>query len=136
MFTSVLLRVASGLSLLFAAGHLMGGLKKWSPMGPNRILAAMTDVRFQTLGVSRSYADFFMGFGWSIGVAMLLQAVLLWQLSGLAREHAARTRPMIAAFAAANLASALIAWRFLFPIPALFSLLVLVSLVAAYLTAR
>ena len=30
----------------------------------------MTAVRFDTMGASRSYLDFFMGFGWSISVAM------------------------------------------------------------------
>jgi len=136
MKSSLFLRVASGISLIFAAGHLMGGLKQWSPMGPNAVLSAMTEVRFQTMGVSRSYADFFMGFGWSIGIALLLQAVLLWQLSNMAQEQPAHTRPMIAALAAATLASGIVAWRFIFPIPALLSALVLAALAAAYVSGR
>jgi len=43
---------------------------------------------------------------------------------------------MIAMFALATLASGLIAWRFIFPVPALFSGALLIALVAAYMTAH
>jgi len=39
---------------------------------------------------------------------------------------------MIAAFALATLASGAVAWRFIFPVPALFSAALLIVLVAAY----
>lgn len=136
MTRTLLLRIASVISLLFTAGHSMGGLKKWSPMGENEVLRSMTTVHFDTVGVSRSYLDFFMGFGWSISVAMLLQTVLLWQMSSLARNNAANVRPMIAVFALATLASGAIAWRFIFPVPALFCLVRLAVLVAAYAVQR
>ena len=118
------------------AGHTMGGLKKWSPVGENAALKAMTDVRFEAMGANRSYLDFFTGFGWSISVAMLLQSILLWQMATLARTDAASVRPMIAVFALAQLAIGIIAWRFIFPMPALFSVILLVALVAAFVVAR
>src|SRR5215831_18452427 len=118
MTTTLLLRIASVISLVFAAGHTLGGLQKWSPMGENEVLKAMTEVRFDAMGANRSYLDFFMGFGWSLSVLMLLQTVLLWQLASLARTEPARTRPMIAVMALSTLATGLIAWRFIFPVPA------------------
>ena len=136
MTRTLLLRIASIISLLFTAGHSMGGLKKWSPMGNNEVLRSMTTVHFDAMGVNRSYLDFFMGFGWSITAAMLLQTVLLWQMAFLARNNAAQVRPMIAAFALATLASAALAWRFLFPLPALFCLVLLAVLIAAYAVPR
>jgi hypothetical protein len=96
----------------------------------------MTTIHFDAMGVNRSYLDFFMGFGWSITAAMLLQTVLLWQMASLARNNAAQVRPMIAAFALATLASAALAWRFLFPLPALFCLVLLAVLIAAYAVPR
>lgn len=135
MTTAVLLRISAVISLLFAVGHSLGGLKRWSPMGENEVLKAMETVRFDTMGVNRSYLDFFMGFGWSLSVAMLLQSVLLWQLASLARSDAAQVRPMIAAFALATLAGGVIAWLFIFPVPALFSAALLIVLVAAYIRA-
>src|SRR5262245_5574636 len=136
MTTTLLLRIASVISLVFTAGHSLGGLQKWSPMGENDVLKAMTAVRFDTMGANRSYLDFFMGFGWSISAAMLLQTVLMWQLAGLAHLDAARLRPMIAAFAVAALASGVIAWRFIFPVPACFSCALAIVLAAAYRLAR
>jgi hypothetical protein len=136
MTTTLLLRIASVISLVFTAGHTLGGLQKWSPMGENQVLRAMTSVRFDTMGANRSYLDFFIGFGWSISVFMLRQTVLLWQLASLARSNPALVRPMIAVFALATLASGVIAWRLIFPIPALFSAALVAVLVAAYVVAR
>lgn len=136
MTTAVLLRISAVISLLFAIGHSLGGIKRWSPMGENEVLKAMESVRFDTMGANRSYLDFFMGFGWSLSIALLLQSALLWQLASLARSNAAQVRPTIAAFALATLASGLIAWRFILPVPALFSAALLIALVAAYMNAR
>jgi hypothetical protein len=134
--TTLGLRIASVISLIFTAGHTMGGLKHWSPMGDNLVLKSMTDVRFSTMGASRSYLDFFMGFGWSISVQMLMETILLWQLASLAKTDPARLRPMIAVIALATAGSGLIAWRFIFPVPALFSAALVVALGLAYVTAR
>jgi hypothetical protein len=135
MTRTVLLRVGSVVSLLFAIGHSLGGLKKWSPIGENEVLKTMETFRFDTMGASRSYLDFYLGFGWSLTIAMLLQSVLLWQLASQARSDAARVRPMIAAFAVAALASGIIAWHFIFAVPALFSAALLIVLAAAYVRA-
>ncbi len=99
MTTTLLLRIAAVISLFFAAGHTLGGMQKWSPMGENEVLKAMTTVHFDIMGVNRSYLDFFMGFGWFISVALLLQSALMWQVASLARSNAMHVRPMIAMFA-------------------------------------
>lgn len=131
-----MLRIAAVISLLFTIGHSMGGLQQWSPMGENAVLKAMTDVRFATMGVSRSYLDFYMGLGWTISVLMGMETILLWQLASLAKTEPARLRPIIAVIALATVGSGIIAWRFILPIPALFSVVLAIPLVLAYLTAR
>ena len=136
MTTTLWLRISSLIALLFAAGHTLGGLKHWSPMGENPVLKAMRETRFETMGVSRSYLDFYMGFGYSLSVAELMLAVLLWQLASVARTDALSVRPMIAVIALAALASGVIAWRFIFPMPALFSAVLLASLIVAFVVAR
>src|SRR3954453_7229395 len=117
MTTTLTLRIAAIISLLFTLGHSAGGLQKWSPTEDNDVLKAMTDVHFNTMGVSRSYLDLYLGLGWSISVFMLLQTVLLWQMASLARTNGAQVRGMIAAFALATLVSGIIAWRLILPIP-------------------
>jgi hypothetical protein len=134
--TTLWLRIAAVISLLFTAGHTMGGLKRWSPMGDNPVLKSMTDVRFDVMGANRSYFDFFMGFGWSISVLMLMETILLWQLASLASTDASRLRPLIAVIALATVASGIIAWRYIFPVPALFSAVLAIALGLAYVSAR
>lgn len=136
MTTTLFLRIAAVISLIFMLGHTAGGLKKWSPMGDNEVLKAMTAVRFDVMGANRSYLDFFMGFGWSISVVMLMQSVLLWQMASLARTNAAGVRPMIAVIALATIATGVIAWRFIMPLPALFSIALVIVLAAAYFAPR
>jgi hypothetical protein len=136
MTTTLWLRISSAISFLFAAGHTLGGLKYWSPMGDNPVLQAMRTVRFDTMGANRSYFDFYLGFGYSLSVIQVMQAVLLWQLAGLARTDALGARPMIAVIALATAVCGVIAYRFILPLPAFFSLALVASLVVAYAVAR
>jgi len=136
MTTALLLRIASVLSFLFAAGHSLGGRKDWSPVEENATFTAMRTFRFEAMGVNRSYLDFYLGFGFTISVFLLLQAVVLWQLAGLAKAGPSPYRPMIAAFAIASLACALLSWRFIFPIPMIFSVVLGATLLAACFTSR
>jgi hypothetical protein len=136
MTTRLWLRISSVITLLIAAGHTLGGLKYWSPMGENQVLKTMRETRFETMGVSRSYFDFYMGFGYSLSVAELMLAVLLWQLAAVARLNALGVRPMIAVVALATAASGVIAWLFILPVPALFLLALLASLTVAFVVAR
>ncbi|MES1189651.1 MAG: hypothetical protein ABUS47_01105 [Steroidobacter sp.] len=128
---TLLLRISCLVSLLFSLGHIAGGLRKWSPMGDNDVLRAMTTVRFNTMGTERSYLDLYMGFGWSIAAAMLLQTALLWHMSVVAKTNPEAVRPMVAWFALATVVSGVIAWRFIFVVPALFSVALLTPLVLA-----
>jgi hypothetical protein len=136
MTTTLWLRISSIISLLFAIGHTLGGLKYWSPMGDNPVLQAMRTVRFNALGVNRSYLDFYLGFGYSISVSQVMLTVLLWQFSTLAQTDSRRVRPMIIVVALAIAVGGLVAWRFIFPVPALFSLALVATLIMAFAVAR
>ena len=136
MRTTLLLRVASVISLLFAAGHTLGGRKDWSPIGESEVLKAMGTVRFETMSVSRTYLDFYRGFGFTISVFLLLQAALLWQLATVARTEPLRVRPLIASLTLASLACGLLAWRFILPLPVVFSAVLTACLGLAWWGAR
>jgi hypothetical protein len=115
----IVLRITSIITLLFAAGHSLGGLESWSPVGENEVLKAMQSFRFDAEGVSRTYLDFYLGFGFILSVYLFLQAVLLWQLAALAKTEALRIRPLITAFFVASVVSAGLSWRFIFALPAI-----------------
>jgi hypothetical protein len=116
------LRAASVLSLLLAAGHSAGGLKSWSPIGESDVLRAMRSFRMAAQGVQRSYLDFYLGFGWSLSVYLVLQAMLLWQIATLDKVSPASARPMIAVFVVANALAAVLAEQFIFAVPMVFYL--------------
>ena len=52
MKPSLLLRIASIITLLIAAGHSSGGLGFWSPAGETDVLRAMRSFHFDAAGVS------------------------------------------------------------------------------------
>ena len=135
MKPSLLLRIASILTLLFAAGHTSGGLSSWSPAGETEVLRAMRTFHFDAAGVSRSYLDFYLGFGFILSVFMLLQAVVLWQLATLAKTDAARVRPMIGSFLVATIVSTALDWRFIFVVPVVCSAAIAVFLGLAFYAA-
>jgi hypothetical protein len=122
------MRIASILSFLFAAGHSFGGAHSWSPVGETEVLRAMRSFRFDAEGFSRTYWDFYVGFGLIISVYLIVQAIVLWQIAARSKTQPVLVRPIAIVFIAANLASALLSWAFLFATPAVFALLIAVSL--------
>ena len=118
MKTSVVLRITSIITLILAVGHSLGGLDSWSPAGETEVLKAMQSFRFDIAGMSRSYLDFYLGFGFVLGVYLLLQAALLWQLATLAKTEALRIRPLLVSFFVACVVSAGLSWKFIFAVPA------------------
>jgi hypothetical protein len=134
--TSLLLRIASIISLLFAAGHTAGASQSWSPAGETEVLRAMRSFQFTAEGVNRTYWDFHTGFGFIISIYLFLQSVLLWQLAAIAKTDPVRVRPLTASFFLASVASVLVSSRFIFAIPAVFAGLIAVCLGVTFLTMR
>ena len=135
MKTHHLLRISSALMFLFAAGHSAGGLKSWSPAGDTAVLQAMRTVSFTAGRATRTYLNFYEGFGWILSVFLLLQAVLLWQLASIAKTNPGVTRGMIASFFVATVAAGVISWKLILPPPTIFSAVITATLAAAFLTA-
>ncbi len=122
MKPSVLLRVASVLSFLYFLGHSAGF--PWTPAdGPQAtaVVEAMKRFQFEVVGRSRTYWDFYQGFGVTISVQLLVQTLVLWHLGTVAKTDPARVRPLVAVFAVAMLINAILATRYFFPIPLIFA---------------
>jgi hypothetical protein len=135
MKPSLLLRIASILTLLFAAGHTAGGLSFWSPAGETEVLRAMRSFHFDAAGVSRTYLDFYLGFGFIISIYLLAQAVALWQLASMAKADPIQVRPLVGTFLVASVASAFLSWRFIFLLPVISCTAVAVCLGLAFYAA-
>jgi hypothetical protein len=127
------LRLAAGLSVLLALGHTAGGLQHWSPPGETAVLRSMGTFRFDALGSSRSYLDFYLGFGYIISLYMFAQGLLLWQLASLATLPDARLRPMVTTLFAVSVGATALDWALFFVVPTVLNLMVSICLAFAWL---
>jgi hypothetical protein len=137
MRTSLWLRTAAVITLLYFAAHTMG--MPWTPAtGPQEtiVLDAMKSTRFDALGASRTYWDFYLGFGVVISGYLALQAVALWQLGSLANHDARQLRPIIAAFFVSFSLNAILAWKYFFAIPVVIALVIAGCLALAFVSAQ
>ena len=137
MKSSTWLRIAALVTALQGIGHLIG--QPWTPgkdVLSAGVVAAMQAHEMHVMGFDRSYFDFYVGFGWDLGVFVAVQAVLLWQLAGLAQAEPARVRPAVAVFFAANLVLTGLNARFLFTAPLVTTAAIALCLALALLPAR
>ena len=131
MKASLLYRIASVLLLLFAVGHTLGFRNIDPAWGVDSLVQTMKSVHFNASGSDRTYWDFFLGAGYSVGVLYLFAAILAWQLGSLPPATLTLMRGTTWAFAIGFAAIAVISWRYLFIIPIAFSAAVTFCLVAA-----
>jgi hypothetical protein len=128
---SIFYRVAAVLLLLFAAGHTLGFRQSDPKWGVDAFLGSMRSIHFGVQGFSRSYWDFYVGFGLFVSVFLVFAAVLAWQLGGVRAETLASMRIIAWAFAFSFIAVAFLSWRFFFAVPVVFSTVIAVCLISA-----
>jgi hypothetical protein len=126
-----LYRVAAGLLLLFAIGHTVGFHQPDPAWGVAAVLKSMQSSQFIVQGFTRTYWDFFLGAGFTVGVLYLFAAVLAWQLGGLPAATLASLRATRWSLAACFVAITALSWRYLFWIPIVLSALIAACLAAA-----
>jgi hypothetical protein len=136
MRAPLLLRIAAVITFLYLAGHTAG--IPWTPaVGPAEVpvLEAMKSHGFNAEGFTRTYWDFYFGFGVIISGYLLVQAVVLWQLGSLARADALRVRPIVASFFVAFVVNAVLAWKYFFVVPVVMAVAISVCLALAFVMA-
>ena len=137
MKASIFYRVAAVLLLLFAVGHTLGFRQSDPSWGVDALLGSMRSTHFDVQGFSRTYWDFFVAAGFSVGVFYLFAAVLAWQLGGLPAETLSLMRVTAWALVLCFAAITFVSWRYLFIIPIVFSSVITVCLIlAAWLSAK
>ena len=129
MKASMLYRIAAVLLLLLDAGHTSGF--PWSDPKWGVDLSAMRSTHFYIMGFSRTYWDFYVGFGLFVSVFLLLAVVLAWQLGSLPPESLALMRGTAWAFALSFAAITVLSWKCFFIIPIVFSIVTTLCLTAA-----
>jgi hypothetical protein len=129
MKASIFYRIAAVLLLLFEAGHTAGF--PWSDPAWGVDLGSMRSTHFYIMGFSRTYWDFYVGFGLFVSVFLLLAVVLAWQLGGLPPESLAHMRGTAWAFALCFAGITVLSWKYFFIIPIVFSIVITLCLTAA-----
>jgi hypothetical protein len=127
----MLYRIAAVLLVLFAIGHTLGFRQTDPTWGVDALVSSMRSIHFDVQGFNRTYWDFFVATGFSVGVFYLFAAILAWQLGGLPAASLALMRGTAWAFALAFAAITVVSWRYLFVIPIAFSIAITVCLTAA-----
>jgi hypothetical protein len=129
MKASVFYRIAAVLLLLFDAGHTSGF--PWSDPKWGVNLGTMQSTHFYIMGFSRTYWDFYRGFGLFVSVFLLLAVVLAWQLGRLPPATLALLRVTAWAFALCFAGITVLNWKYFFIIPIVFSIATTLCLTAA-----
>jgi hypothetical protein len=132
----ILLRIAAVLMFIHLAGHTMGMLQGPSHgAAESAVIDAMKSRHFDVMGSSRSYWDFFLGFGYDASLNMLMQTVLLWLLANMAKTDPVRTRPFTALLTLTWIGSVALDVRYFFAAPLVFAIVLTVVLALAWIGA-
>src|ERR1051326_2089786 len=113
MKASTLYRIAAVLLLLFAAGHTLGFRQSDPVWGIDALLGSLRSIHFDIQGFNRTFWDFFVAAGFSVGVFYLFAAILAWQLGGLPAATLALIRGTAWAFALCFAVITVVSWRYL-----------------------
>jgi len=125
----ILYRIAAVLIVLLDLGHSSG--YPWSDPAWGVDLHSMQSSHFKVLGFDRTYWDFYVGFGLSVSVFLLLAAVLAWQLGSVPAQtfHFVRVTAWASVLSFAGIV--VLDAMYFFSIPLVFSVLITVCLAAA-----
>jgi hypothetical protein len=128
---AIFYRIASVLLLLFAALHTFGFRQVDPQWGVDSLISLMRSTHFDILGTTRTYWDFFVGFGLFYSILLVFTAVLAWQLGGLPRQTLVLMRGPAWALVVCFAAVTIVGFRYAFIVPIVFSILILFCLTAA-----
>lgn len=136
MRASAMFRVAAVLIGLFALGHTVGFRQVDPGWGITSVIQGMKLVRFPTQGFTRTYWDFYVGFGLFVTVFLIFAALIAWQLGGMSAPDLLRMRLQAWGLTLAFGAVVLLSWRYFFAVPLVFSAVIFVCLLAGTLLSQ
>jgi hypothetical protein len=125
MKPTILLKISSVIMILHDFGHLFGflGWSKGTTSEEEYVIHAMTDHRFPVIGVMRSFADLYNGFGNIATVSILLMAVLLWMTGSFAAQFPTVSKKLAGVLFIGLFLQSMLEFIYFFPAAALMTLL-------------
>jgi hypothetical protein len=124
-------RIAAYLTLLFCAGHTAGGMLAQKSLGPasDAVFAAMKSTHFEFNGADSTWYGFWFGFGLTVSVFLLLVAATALVLDRVTPDAWPQVRVIAWALVAAMAFNGIMAWRYFFAGPVVFSVVITALLV-------
>lgn len=135
MSTVLILRIAAGLAAVQGIAHGTLFLRAKPRHGATEVavVQAMQSNRFDFAGATRSYWDFYFGYGIQAAASCLVEAVLFWQLAKIAESQPRLVLPTVGLFVLVNLGHAALIARYFFWLPMVFDLTIAACLAAVFL---
>jgi hypothetical protein len=131
------LRIASVLTLLHAILHTIGGVfGKVEPGPAQTAVDAMKANTFPLMGSIRSFWGFYRGMGLAVAIFLVAVAVVLWQLSSLAKTDSHRLRPIYWTLLIAFLVMAANSYVYFFWPPVVVEIIIAICLALAITASR
>jgi hypothetical protein len=129
MKSALFLRIAAVVTFIQAVLHTIGGVfGDPAPGSATVAVQAMKVNQFLVMGNTRSYWNFYRGFGLAITISLAAEAILFWQLAKWAKTDAARVRPILATFLIAYAALGVNAYAYFFAGPLIAEIIVVACL--------
>jgi len=126
-----LYRIASILLVLFSVGHTLGFRKLDPGWGVDALVQSMKTIRFSAQGFPRTYWDFYVGFGLFVSVLLFFSALVCWQLGALDASTLRLLLWLRWSLALCFAVVTFLSWKYFFPAPVVFSVVITLCLVAA-----
>jgi hypothetical protein len=130
-----LYRIAAYLTLLFCAGHTAGGMLQQKSLGPasDAVFSAMKATHFTFNGADCTWYGFWFGFGLTVSAFLLLVAVTTLVLDRVTPAAWPQVQAIAWAVIAAMTFNGVMAFRYFFAGPTVFSVIIVALLVTGTL---
>jgi hypothetical protein len=132
MKPKLLIRIAAGLLLFFAAGHSIGHTQRHGVEDPKakEVLQIMSDYKYDMFGEMRSYEENYSGMSLNLICTLLAFAAILWVISnGLTNKK--QSMVLLIPIVLCVFAFSITGFVYFFPLPAITCLITSIILVAA-----
>jgi len=108
-----------------------GILSGRSPLGVDSLINQLRSTHFNVQGFSRTYWDFFTGFGLFVTILLLFAAMVSWQIGGLPRESLSAMSLITWGLAICFVIVTFLSYQYFFIVPVIFSGAIAVCLILA-----
>jgi hypothetical protein len=133
--SSAWFRGTAALFAFFALSHTIGFLQPPAPGSPTvPVYSAMQQVHAPIMGFTRSYLDFYRGFGLSVTVEFVVLSLIAWQLASLNVDQTRAVRPLAVTLVIGSVGTAVVSFVYFFAAPMVVSALTLACAIAGYAT--